>query len=527
MSENFIENLKNNLMTKSLIESIDEILQKDKIKNSIRNFLTGLKSNQTLYSLKFPPNYEYISRFYTLAKNKLKYNEKVSRLSYGLVYLYESIYLYIKKEEEESLNYIKNYKNITPINFEQYAKSNSSKNSNKSELLLNGGMNMYGYSYEFNVDFFIRSLASLISLPNLIINIEGQYPTFKELDIAYYNKQIIQNENSSLLRTSLYCEIKDNNITFMDGKDFQIFEESLILGEVKSSFPKRINKNKIGPDDKKPSLEEIIENLFIKLGYFYDLYKEKGLIEISEMKNIQLIFFYDNVQLTNIKDSIIKDFIMNNKVHFNKIKGIQIHLFIVYTLPSISNVSLHKLNKDLQILKEKDNTRENEYIELVNKINTLIDENKERDNIIQNLRSEIQKMKLSQTPETEQKSSNVVNDRNNSNKEENKINDIDDIYGLLNNNDNINNDILNNDVFDFIDKINSNIINSNNTNNLNNINNMNNINNTKNMNDINNINNINNINISFDKNINEGKNNDLIIFDDDINSDINNNINKI
>ena len=120
---------------------------------------------------------------------------------------------------------------------------------------------------------------------------------------------------------------------------------------------------------------------------------------------------------------------MNNKVHFNKIKGIQIHLFIVYTLPSISNVSLHKLNKDLQILKEKDNTRENDYKELVNKINTLIDENKERDNIIQNLRSEIQKMKLSQTPETEQKSSNVVDDRNNSNKEENKINDIDDIYG--------------------------------------------------------------------------------------------------
>ena len=44
------------------------------------------------------------------------------------------------------------------------------------------------------------------------INIEDQYPTFKELDIAYYNKQIIQNENSSLLRTSLYCEIKDNTL---------------------------------------------------------------------------------------------------------------------------------------------------------------------------------------------------------------------------------------------------------------------------------------------------------------------------
>ncbi len=40
-------------------------------------------------------------------------------------------YTYIKKEEDESLNYIKNYKNITQNDFEKYAKSNSSKNSTK------------------------------------------------------------------------------------------------------------------------------------------------------------------------------------------------------------------------------------------------------------------------------------------------------------------------------------------------------------------------------------------------------------
>ena len=32
------------------------------------------------------------------------------------------------------------------------------------------------------------------------------------------------------------------------------------------------------------------------------------------MKNIQLIFFFDNVQLTNIKEKTIKDFIIHNKV---------------------------------------------------------------------------------------------------------------------------------------------------------------------------------------------------------------------
>ena len=141
-------------------------------------------------------------------------------------------------------------------------------------------MNPYGYSYKFNLDFFILSLVSLISLPNLIINIGDKFTTFKELDIAYYNKQIIQNKNSFLLRASLYCEIKDNNIILR-----------LIV-----------------------KIEEIIENLSIKLGYFYDLYKEKNLIEISKMKNIQFIFFFDNVQLTNIKEKTIKDFIIQNKV---------------------------------------------------------------------------------------------------------------------------------------------------------------------------------------------------------------------
>ena len=46
-------------------------------------------------------------------------------------YIYMKTYTYIKKEEDESLNYIKNYKDITQNDFEKYAKSNSSKNSTK------------------------------------------------------------------------------------------------------------------------------------------------------------------------------------------------------------------------------------------------------------------------------------------------------------------------------------------------------------------------------------------------------------
>jgi len=233
MSENFLENLKNNLLTKSLIEHIDEILKKDQIKVPIKNYLACLKENKILYNVTFPDNCEYISRYYTLAQNKLINNEKVSILSYGLAYLYENLYLYIKKEEEESLNYIKNYQNILPINFDDYCKSNSSKNSIKTESLINGGLNLYGYSFEFNINYFIRTLTSLISLPNLIIKINDKFHTFKELDIAYYNKQITQNENSSLLRTSLYCKIDGNKISFKDEENFIFFEESLNIGRNK------------------------------------------------------------------------------------------------------------------------------------------------------------------------------------------------------------------------------------------------------------------------------------------------------
>ena len=545
MLENSIENLKNNLLTKSLIEHIDEILEKDKINFQIKNYLTGLKENKMLYNVTFPDNYEYISRCYTLAQNNLINNEKVSILSYGLAYLYENLYLYIKKDEDESLNYIKNYQNISPINFDDYCKSNSSKNSIRTESLLNGGLNLYGYSFEFNVNYFIRTLTSLISLPNLIINIKDKFHTFKELDIAYYNKHITQNENSSLLRTSLYCKIEGNKISFKDEENLTFFEESLILGEVKSSFPKRINKNKNKQNDKKPSLEEIIENLFIKLDYFYDLYKEINFIEISKIKNIQLIFFYDNIQLKKIQENTIQILIEAYKSKFKNKQKIPIYLFIVYTLPSISNISIYDLNKDLKLLKEKDNIRENDIRNLVAEVKNLAEKNKERDEEINNLRSEIQKMKLRHNPEAESKSSNVIDDKNNNNIKENKKQDIDEFFGLFNsdknetqnfsfynnisninsvNNNNTNfnnsnsNENLNNDVFNFID----NIISKNNINNENLNNNVYNIIDNFNSDNTNNINNINNINIISNNSINENKNNDLIIFDDNIN--LNNNI---
>jgi hypothetical protein len=56
-------------------------------------------------------------------------------LSYGLSYIQETVYLFIKKEAEEALKYIQNYQNIIPIDINDYLKSSVSNNSNQNELI--------------------------------------------------------------------------------------------------------------------------------------------------------------------------------------------------------------------------------------------------------------------------------------------------------------------------------------------------------------------------------------------------------
>ena len=69
----------------------------------------------------------------------------------------------------------------------KYAKSQGSKISINSEALLKGGKDQYEYAFEFNINFFLCTLSSLIKQPNLMINIFGNVATFKELDIVLKN----------------------------------------------------------------------------------------------------------------------------------------------------------------------------------------------------------------------------------------------------------------------------------------------------------------------------------------------------
>ena len=88
------------------------ILKTEKIDTQITNFLLGLKYNKKLYKLNFNTKSKYISDFYSTAVIKFQDGEEVSPLSYSLVTISKNFYLYIEKEIEDSLNYIRNYDNI-------------------------------------------------------------------------------------------------------------------------------------------------------------------------------------------------------------------------------------------------------------------------------------------------------------------------------------------------------------------------------------------------------------------------------
>ena len=462
-----------------------------------------------------------------MASNKFQKDQKVSLLSYGLVKYYNSIYLYIKKEEEETLNYIKNFQNITPVGFDEYIKIDSNP-SIKSELSLKGGMNLYGYLFEFNLNYFFQTLSDLIELPDLVINLtEGiGEEKFKELDIAYYNKEPSTNQNISLLKTSFYSKIFKGKIIIENDKNFEIYEKSLVLGEIKASFPRKLNKEE--EIDKRQSLQTIINKLFDKLSFFYQIYKLIKLFGESEIKNIQLIFFYDHVQVKKINEIKIKQFINDNKNYWNDLnKNIPIHLFIVYTLPAITNISIYELKKEIQLLKQKDDVREKEMQSLEKEIQDLQETNKQ-------ILLEIQELKINTKKDLGQNQiiSADKNEQNDKIEKRNELNLYEELNKVFQNQNSRNDESINNNINNNIDYNNNNNYNINNiydftslNNTMNNNNEFNNVNPTTNNINFNisstDDNNINNTNNGIHNNINIDINNNIM---DTINNDVNNNI---
>ena len=538
---NSIQNLINKLSEKTFIDNINDLLRNEATNSFLKSFLIELKKNKKLNDLYLSKEYDYIKNYYNLASNKFQKDQKVSLLSYGLVKYYNSIYLYIKKEEEETLNYIKNFQNITPVGFDDYIKINSNP-SIKSELSLKGGMNLYGYLFEFNLNYFFQTLSDLIELPDLVINLtEGiGEEKFKELDIAYYNKEPSTNQNISLLKTSFYSKIFEGTIIIENDKNFEIYEKSLVLGEIKASFPRKLNKEE--EIDKRQSLQTIINKLFEKLFLFYQIYKLIKLFGESEIKNIQLIFFYDHVQVKKINEIKIKQFINDNKNYWNDLnKKIPIHLFIVYTLPAITNISIYELKKEIQLLKQKDDVREKEMQLLKQKDDVREKEMQSLEKEIQDLQEtnkqilmEIQELKINTKKDLGQNQiiSADKNEQNDKIEKRNELNLYEELNKVFQNQNSRNDESINNNINNNIDYNNNNNYNINNiydftslNNTMNNNNEFNNVNPTTNNINFNisstDDNNINNTNNGIHNNINIDINNNIM---DTINNDVNNNI---
>ena len=154
--------------------------------------------------------------------------------------------------------------------------------------------------------------------------------------------------------------------------------------------------------------------------FFYKLYRKIGLFNASEIENVELIFFYDNVQLKNLNSNTIKDFINQNKKNWELLEEIPIHLFIVYTLPAITNISIYDLKNKIQDLEKKDKQNENQIQELQKK-------DKQNENQIQELQkkgiqneSKIQELQKKDT-QSEEKIKELENKMKNLEKENRKI----------------------------------------------------------------------------------------------------------
>ena len=361
-SENQVQKLKNNLSVTSLIKNTVRLLgDKNEINNKNKNKLEKIQKDKKLYALKFAPKYENIKKLYELAMDNFKGQNEVSILSYGLSIISDNLIIYITKQIEESLKYISNEYNISPVEYKKYA--NLSKSNATSEMLLNGGLNLFGYSFEFNLNYFLQTLSDMVELPNLMIDLGENYynASFKELDLAYYNIDTSINDNINLLQCNIHFKIQKENVKKDDDNKFRIYENSLILGEVKSRFPKKIDDD--GKYEKEDSLEKIISKLFEKLHYFFQLYKKIGLFNYSTLKNIQIIFFYDSVNLKGIDEKTIEKYIIkyNDKNKYLAYPSdVPIHFFIVYVLPAITNISIYGLKNEINLIKEEAKRRREE-----------------------------------------------------------------------------------------------------------------------------------------------------------------------
>ena len=436
-SENQVQKLKNNLSVTSLIENTNKLLDPENVlNNKNKNNLEKIQKDKKLYGLNFGPKYEYIKKLYELAMDNFQGQNEVSVLSYGLSIISDNLIIYITKQIEESLKYISNEYNISPVEYKKYA--NLSKSNATSEMLLNGGLNLFGYSFEFNLNYFLQTLSDMVELPNLMIDLGENYynASFKELDLAYYNIDTSINDNINLLQCNIHFKIQKENVKKDDDNKFRIYENSLILGEVKSRFPKKIDDD--GKYEKEDSLEKIISKLFEKLHYFFQLYKKIDLFKYSTLKNIQIIFFYDSVNIKGIDENTIEKYIIkyNDK---NKYLGypsdVPIHFFIVYVLPAITNISIYGLKNEINLIKEEAKRRDEEAKRREEEAKRREEEAKRRED---ELKMEIDQLKrlvkdLTNKIEENEKKNQNFGVLNHIQKENNKINPVvDDVYPFIN-----------------------------------------------------------------------------------------------
>lgn len=441
-----IELLKKNL---SKQQNVNSYFQTQKLKylkiykNNLlmKNALNNLSLQRLHFKFKSPKiKYWHINKALTEIINLFSNNNNIMKTEYGFFISGNKILFYSPYYSQQENEILYNSKYLKQLNYEYATKKESSFKTYTDDMGNNNDKIDYflikGIDFEKNWEFFFDSNFDLPNLPNIF------FPVVTTLD-SIYLKKISLKSNNNLISNILSTKNTNNEITFKkyindlfnsyietdfakinmndsdiqpefifkpfineppilvyedtnnvnkwtsqikSSNEFKIYNNSIILGEVKNTVPDKIlnieNEKKIDPKNIQRALYFVLYKLIKKIDYYLNFVKYEVLDNSEDIKKfkIQLFLIYNNKPISEMNVYIkqcLDNLIKNGYIHNNFI------FQIVYSSPSISSLNINNLSKEMKTVKRKIHEIENGKNKEIEELKTKIEKLEAKINILE------------------------------------------------------------------------------------------------------------------------------------------------
>ena len=255
-----------------------------------------------------------------------------------------------------------------------------------------------GLDFEKNWTFFFDSHFQLQKLPNIFFpayivdntnqitnidskdkkdenilknNIDNLFSSFIETDLARINRddfdlqpKIIFKPYINEFPIHIYYKKEEKKwvCETIIQDEFKVYAHSIVLAEVKNSVPEKLlnidDNDLLNKKDIQRSLYFVLYKLVKKIDYYYDFIKYEYLNNSQEIDKyvFQLFLVYDNKpisQMNNYIKTCFDNFIKKDFIKYNFI------FQIIYSVPAISCMNMHKLNERINQLEKRISSLEN------------------------------------------------------------------------------------------------------------------------------------------------------------------------